>query len=201
MKVALISFAAAVASTMHTDLARAQNFDGPYVGAQMGYVQNEVDNPETSLGAIPIDESKDSFFLGGYAGYDKTFGKAVLGTEVGLGVGTNDGITGDSDLDSFSIDPKRSFDWTARAGYLVTPETLVYARGGYANERVRTTVTTSAGSVSDSEDRDGWLVGGGVEHMLTPNLAARVEYRYSDLSDGDGTYDRHQVLTGLSFRF
>jgi outer membrane immunogenic protein len=197
MKVASFPLVALIASAALSGAAQAQNFDGPFVGAQAGWVQNKVENPTTGLGTAPIDQSKDSVFLGGYAGYDKKFGKIVLGTELGLGIGTSDTVRSGT----ISVDPKRSFDWTARAGYLVTPETLVYARGGYANERVRTALTTAAGPQADSEDRDGWLLGGGVERKLTSNLSARLEYRYADLSDGDGTYDRHQVLTGITFRF
>jgi outer membrane immunogenic protein len=45
------------------------------------------------------------------------------------------------------------------------------------------------------------LVGGGVEQAITDNISARIEYRYSDLSDGDGKFDRHQALVGVAYRF
>jgi len=99
------------------------------------------------------------------------------------------------------IDPKRSLDLAARVGYLVTPETLFYTRAGYTNERVRTTLTSANGSQNASEDRDGWLAGAGVERMITPRVSARVEYRYADLSNGDGKYDRNEILTGVVFHF
>src|SRR3546814_19660714 len=62
-----------------------------------------------------------------------------------------------------TVDPKRSLDLTARAGYLVTDNTLLYARGGYTNARVRTSFDGAAGFRSATENRDGWMVGGGVE--------------------------------------
>ena len=42
---------------------------------------------------------------------------------------------------SIEVNPKRVFDITARAGYLVTDGTLLYARAGYTNVRATTTDT------------------------------------------------------------
>jgi outer membrane immunogenic protein len=102
---------------------------------------------------------------------------------------------------NYEADPKYSFDLTARAGYLVNPQTLLYARGGYTNARLRTTVTDAAGILSDSDNRDGWLAGAGVEREVAQKLSARLEYRYSKLSEGTGKDQRHRVLAGLSYRF
>ena len=102
---------------------------------------------------------------------------------------------------SFTIDPKRSFDLTARAGYLTDPSTLVYARGGYTNARTKNSLVTAAGTATAYDNRDGWLLGGGVERQFMSNASARFEYRYSDLSEGDGNFDRHRVLAGVSYRF
>ncbi len=180
-----------------TGVAHAQNFDGPSVGVQAGWVENKVRNPETDLGLTTIDTSKDSAVIGGFVAYDKEIGKFVIGGEIGASFGTSDTLSSGSGANQVLLNPKRSFDLTARAGYLVTPETLIYGRGGYANERLN--VTTE--SYSASEDRNGWLIGGGLERKVTDKISARLEYRYSDLSDGDGLYDRHQVLTGVTFRF
>ena len=201
MKTVSISFLALLSTLALTGAAHAESFDGPSVGVQAGWVQNKVRNPKTDLGVTTIDASKDSAVLGGYAGYDKSFGKFVVGAEMGLNFGTSDTVSSGAGVNRVMLDPKRSFDFTARAGYLVTPSTLVYARGGYTNDRVRTTLTSASGTTSASEDRDGWLVGGGVERLITDHVSARLEYRYADLSNGDGKYDRHQVLTGITYRF
>lgn len=201
MKTALISFALIVPALGFAGAAQAQSFDGPSIGAQAGWVKTDIRNPVNDLGITPIDANRDSATLGIYAAYDKTFGKVVIGSELGLDFGTSDTISGGTGGNRVSIDPKRSFNVSGRAGYLVTPLTLVYARGGYTNDRINTTLTTAASTRIASEDREGWLVGGGVERMITDHVSARVEYRYADLSDGDGKYDRHQVLTGIAFRF
>jgi outer membrane immunogenic protein len=201
MKVISFSFVALILAGIVPTAANAQDFNGPSVGVQGGWVRNDLRNPTTDAGVVPVEASRDSAILGVYAGYDKTIGNIVLGAEGAINFGTSDAVSGRSGSSLYSIDPRRSIDLTARAGYLVTPSTLVYARGGYTNDRVRTTITTAAASTIASEDRDGWLVGGGVERAIMPHLSARAEYRYADLSNGDGKYDRHEVLTGLTWRF
>src|SRR3546814_14537577 len=100
-----------------------------------------------------------------------------------------------------TVDPKRSLDLTARAGYLVTDNTLLYARGGYTNARVRTSFDGAAGFRSATENRDGWMVGGGVERAISDKVSARLEYRDAGLCEGEGKFARHQALFGIAYRF
>ena len=125
----------------------------------------------------------------------------VIGVEGGLDFASDDDLHSLASGNSFTIDPKRSFDLTARAGYLTDPSTLVYARGGYTNARTENSLVTAAGTATAYDNRDGWLLGGGVERQFMSNASARLEYRYSDLSEGDGNFDRHRVLAGVSYRF
>ena len=201
MKVSAISILALMAASSIPAAAQAEMFNGPSAGLQAGWSQNDLRQPRTELGATTIDGSKESAVLGAMIGYDKQFGGFVLGAEAGLSFGTNDRLSSGSGTTRTTIDPKRSFDLTARAGYLLTPETLVYGRAGYTNDRIRTTFATGTGTISASEYRDGWLVGGGVERAVTQRLSARLEYRYADLRAGHGKDDRHQVLSGLVFHF
>jgi outer membrane immunogenic protein len=182
--------------------ASAAEFDGPFVGAQVGWSTNEVRNTETSVGLTPIDDDEQALTGGIYAGYDKRVADSfVVGVEGGLDFASDDEVAGMAGGVSYTIDPKRTFDLTGRAGYLVNPETLVYARGGYTNGRIETSVEDLAGTFSATDNRDGWLLGAGIERQLMSNASARLEYRYSDLSEGDGNFDRHRVLAGISYRF
>lgn len=201
MKVFSISFLALASAMSLHGVAQAQTFDGPSVGAQGGWVENDLKDTETELGVITIDASRDSPTFGGFIGYDKTIGNFVLGAEAGINLGTSDTVSGGSLSGPVTIDPKWSYDLTARAGYLVTPKTLVYARGGYANDRVRITDDALTGPVIATENREGWLIGGGVEREIIPQVSARVEYRYSGLGEDEGTFDRHQTLLGVTYRF
>jgi len=198
MKRFILPVAAAVLATGAASAATAEPFNGPYVGVQGGWSQNDLGIPSTPQGILNVDRSADAASGGVYTGYDvKVSPNVVLGAEAGLQVGADDSIT----RDNVTVDPKRSIDLTARAGYLVNDDTLLYARGGYTNTRVRTSVEDAAGIRSATANRDGWLVGGGVEHALSDNVSARAEYRYSDLGDGGGKFDRHQALFGISYRF
>lgn len=184
-----------------TSPAMAQNFNGPSIGAQGGWVQNDLRNPKTDLGVVPIEAKRDSGTLGAFAAYDREFDHFVLGGEVGAQFGTSDRVNGSSGTRRLQIDPRRSFDASLRGGYLVDRKTLVYVRGGYTNDRVRTTIATPSSTIAASENKGGWLAGAGVERVIVPHISARVEYRYADLSGGDGKYDRHQMLTGIAWRF
>ena len=181
--------------------ANAQAFDGPSVGIEAGWLHNTVRNPTTDAGKVPLDGSRDAAMVGINLGYDKTFNHLVVGAETDINFGSKDAVHQTGSGYDYRIDPRRSFDATVRAGYLVTPQTLVYARGGYTNDRIRTTISDTSTLTVVSQNRGGWLVGGGVERAIMPHLSARIEYRYADLSHGDGKYDRHQILTGLNWRF
>jgi outer membrane immunogenic protein len=181
--------------------AQAETFDGPYVGVTAGWDRGEVSDRINSQ-AINSQASRDSLVLGGYAGYNyKLSEKVVIGAEAGLTATVDDRIRGASAGQSLVVDPRYSFDLTARAGYLVTDKALVYVRGGYANQRVRTSLDTGAGLVRDSDSLDGWVLGGGLEYAITEKVSARVEYRYSDFGQNGGDYERHQTLFGVSYNF
>ena len=200
MKVFALSILAAAAG-LSAAPAVAQSFNGPSVGIQGGWQQEKVRNPHTNIGIAQIDSSRDAAVGGVFAGYDRQVGsQMVLGVEAGFSIASSDRIRGGAGATAVQIDPKYSFDLSARAGYLVTPETLVYVRGGYADERVRTTLASASGTASAAENRDGWLVGGGVERLIAQNVSARVEYRYTDFAS-HGRDDRHQVLAGIAYRF
>ena len=191
-------FACALPGLAH---AQSQPFDGPSIGVQGGWSQNKVESPETELGTMALDTSKDAATFGGFVGYDKTLGKVVVGAEAGFSLAASDTLSGGTSATRLTINPEWTLDVTARAGYLVTSKTLIYVRGGYINARSKNTVSSPAGSVNEAENRDDWLVGAGVEQAIMPNLSARLEYRYADLSEGEGTFDRHQTLLGVTYRF
>lgn len=182
-------------------MASAETFDGPYVGVAAGWDRSEIDDQILSR-PLDAEASQDSFLLGGYAGYNyKATDRIVIGLQAAFSGAVDDEIQTTSLADQLTINPRYSFDLIARAGYLVTDDAFLYVRGGYANTRVRTTLETINGTLSDSENLDGWLVGGGLEYALTRNISTRLEYRYSDFGNDRGQFDRHQTLIGVSYNF
>lgn len=175
-------------------------FNGPFIGAQLGWQQ---DRQSLTSGTVPpaTDRARgNGFAYGGQIGYDANLGSAVIGIEASL-----TGRTGANRFPTFDLEAGRTINVTGRAGFLVTPQSLLYARGGYSNARF--SITNPAGP---AENRDGWTVGGGYEYSLSHNVSARVEYNYADYGTdilpgiGSGSrlnYYRHAVMTGLNFRF
>jgi len=197
LSVALVSTLAAIATP-----AQAQSFDGPYVGVTAGW--NRSEQSDRTIASQPVDAraSRDGLVLGGYAGYNRKLDERfVIGVEAGFSGAVDDQVRARSAGNALTVDPRYSFDLTARAGYLVSDKALVYVRGGYANTRVRTTLETPGGGVRRSDDLDGWVAGGGIEYAVTERISARAEYRYSDFQTDGGRFDRHQTLIGVSYNF
>jgi outer membrane immunogenic protein len=95
----------------------------------------------------------------------------------------------DLSRDSTSVKNKDDFSLRLRAGFLVTPDILVYGTGGLAFQRVEATmacdgltspVCVGVHSQTDGAWLPGWTVGGGVEWKLAQNWLLRGEYRYAD---------------------
>ena len=125
------------------------------------------------------------------AGFDRQMGNVVLGVVAEIGKSeTRSSVT------AFSTTPasytfNREIDLLAnlrlRAGFTVTPTTLVYATGGvgYASLDTSFTTTNTANGVSRDLDDDsiGFVVGGGVEQKLGRNVSVGVEYLYQRYED------------------
>lgn len=172
--------------------AVAREFQGPYVGAQAGWSQNKA-----------VGDQQDAVVGGVFAGYDhEVIPNVVLGAEAGFSLGAGDRV-GPHSAENASLDPRYSFDASARAGYVLGGRTLLYVRGGYANLRGRLTHDVDGVAVTTSDNYDGWFAGGGIERKLIDNVSTRVEYRYSDFGDDHdlGKNERHQVLAGVAYRF
>ena len=88
--------------------------------------------------------------------------------------------------DGPGIAARKSFEeWggAVRAGVMVSPSTLVYAKGGIvANEQRKrfTADTDPVGSYYNHYRTRGWVAGAGVEHMLGDRLYVKAEGRYAN---------------------
>ncbi|KPF78430.1 hypothetical protein IP88_03680 [alpha proteobacterium AAP81b] len=197
---ALIAAALAVpAAAQEAD----RSFDGPYVGVQLGLNRDQAGARLDATNLLDRRVSKNSAALGVYGGYNiRVADRIVLAPEAGFSVNLNDSFQGRKAGLAYTLDPKFSFDLGARAGVVAGDNTLIYVRGGYSNVRVGRQETLASGSrLRSNQNFQGWHVGGGVEHALSRNLSARLEYRYGNLDENRGDWRRHQVLAGLGFNF
>ena len=156
---------------------------------------------------------KNRFGFGGTAGFDGLIGdQIVVGAE-----GTfwrarhgNHNVTGGPSGTIFH-ESLNEYGAAFRAGYLITPKILLFAKGGYVNNRQHMTFAPTStlfyvngtivrpGSAYDRRfSTDGYQMGGGAEYSLTDMFYVDAQYVYSNY--GDQTL-RHRVLVGGGIRF
>ncbi len=146
--------------------ARARIWQGPYVGANLGY----------QWGLATNTASKPSGVAGGVqAGYNWQIGSFVFGGETDLQL---------SDADDRFAGWKFSNPWfgTLRARAGIATSNLSVLR----NRRSRLWNLDGqepATGVSELRTSAGWAAGAGVEVALMGNWTARAEYLYVDLND------------------
>ena len=153
--------------------------------------------------AAPAKEWSGAY-VGGtiYGGYNFQNGQIVYGPEADISYSNQkDGDAGTG------IEGKEGFNGSlrARVGYDMSPF-LIYGTGGLAigNHELETATD------SDSQTAIGYTVGGGVEALVTDNITARVEYRYTEYQSKDFDlgattvsrgFDDHSVKVGIGVKF
>lgn len=149
----------------------------------------------------------DKFGYGGTVGFDGTLGeRIVIGAEgsywnPGNGNQNSTALTGGR-----TIDHKAFEEWGAavRAGYLVTPQFLVFGKAGYVNGEQRKRIEGPTGDTLayDHYRADGYQVGGGVEYTVMPQgrlpVYVNAQYVYSNYNGNSG---RQRLMAGVGVRF
>jgi outer membrane immunogenic protein len=111
-------------------------------------------------------------------------GNVYVGAEVAGGVGTLDGTAQNP---GFIGNANSKNHWlmsvSGRLGYIVAPNAMVYARGGWAWAGSEFTLNSGPLSISTSPTLNGGLLAGGIEVALTPNWIAGLEYQHYFLND------------------
>ncbi len=192
-------------------------WDGVYAGVTAGYTF--AANTSTNFtyagspgspgflslyahGALPAEVDLDSqgVIAGAQVGYNKTLAeKYVVGLEAdlsGLGVGNSSKGSWQGTTTPAYLQAGRNQHFfgtvRGRAGYLATPDVLVYATGGLAfgeNDLNATyfaptlkPVLYQGGSQYGQVDMfTGWTAGAGVEWLVNPAWSLKAEYLYYDL--------------------
>ncbi|WP_119268948.1 outer membrane protein [Taklimakanibacter deserti] len=192
-------------ATPTADVVEPQvSWTGFYVGANAG-AGGTVDKLTLDVGGD--DPSFDGIggegFLGSLmAGYNwQVSDSIVLGLQGDIGIADLK-----SKLDASAeflgleaeLDAETKLEWFAnaslRAGYLATPETMLYVIGGYSYAHVKQEAELTVGipqgliideDISEKQDLDGFHIGAGAEAMLTDSLTLRAEYRYTQYGKED----------------
>lgn len=192
-----------------------QEFSGPRAGIIVGYDRLQP-------GKVPnsnIDDSNSASGLtyGGDVGYDIQSNRWVFGVE-GEVTGSTSKVTNNPSaagaLGYGRVKAGRDLYAGARIGYAVAPRTLLYAKGGYTNQRLDLVASNGTTETGRHFNLDGWRAGAGLEQKLGTNTYAKIEYRYSNYGQARLEYpngtntnnfgvdtDRHQIVAGVGFRF
>jgi opacity protein-like surface antigen len=154
-------------------------WNGSYIGVHGGYGRGKLDETFSPIGTASL--KPDGWYGGFQGGYNWLFApQLLLGIEVDSSFGDLMDSTAFS-LSPFQANGKIEDLGTARLrlGYLVTPDTLLYATGGaaYAGEKFSSTFV----GMNTKVDHLGWTIGGGVEYKFAPEWSLKAEYLYADL--------------------
>lgn len=232
-----IVFVTAVSMIALTQIASAApyNWTGFYIGINGGYGTGDVTGTlgmrvAGALGNYDIDGA----LFGGTVGFNYQFSPNwLLGIEA-------DGDWADVKGSRFGVHPNAaSYGLTSsakienlvtvrgRVGY-TWDRILMYATGGWAWSRVNSGficspprnrdcslfgLVAALSPLSESQTLSGYVVGGGVEYLITPNLSAKAEYLYVNLTPTDFFQfarcgpdctrgaDMNVIRLGLNWRF
>lgn len=207
------------ASAFAQEATPAANFEGPRIEALVGYDKHrsgsEVDIDDTR----DLKQSIDGVAYGVGVGYDVAAGdQMTIGAEAEI---TESSASWDNNNDEPNVfnlgrvNAGRDIYVGGRIGYAASPSTLLYAKAGYTNARYTLQGTDGTTNLRQRLDTDGFRVGAGVEHKLGTNAFVKVEYRYSNYGEGEFDFngetpdssrfdidtDRHQIMTGVGYRF
>lgn len=176
--------------------------------SQTGYFDPTSPGAINAAGARTIESN--GFTGGGQAGYNKQFGRFVIGAEADFGVHRiNKEIVSGDDYpccdSSFEIAQAVKTNWmfTARprAGVTAGPA-LIYATGGLAMTDVEyAAVFTDNDSdaletAEFKKTRTGYAAGGGVEVRMTDRWSAKAEYLFADFGRVSATSNNLAVDFG-----
>jgi outer membrane immunogenic protein len=206
-KVQLLSIA--VALTVATG-ANAQQFDGAYLGTQIGYGKTTLDASITNGFVFFSDEEDENSIVGGvFLGYGTTLGGLYVGAELeGMLSGIERSESGIAY--SFSVEQNYNVGFLGRLGYTITDNVMIYGKAGWAVTEFEAAASAGPFSVSDT----GWLhgprVGGGVEMAFGWGLFGRAEYShtwYRDWNFDEAGFttqvggDEDLFMIGIGYRF
>jgi opacity protein-like surface antigen len=183
------------------------NWTGFYAGTNSGGAvgTGQVSNPLGSS-IYGDDVTSSGYMFGGQIGYNQQVNKWVWGLEVDAdwtdarGDNTCLAFSGDYVSADCRVRTNALGTIAGRLGYAAGPDnrTLLFAKGGGAwtsNSISAVNNNQYFGHQADLTNTTnvtawGWMVGGGVEHALTPRWSVKAEYNYLDLGDASIAYPR-----------
>jgi opacity protein-like surface antigen len=176
-----------------------------------GYGQGSFVDHKADMGPVTVDGLSSKDFGGGVGiGCDYIYNQLLIGLGGDYTFQNSKFTASVGPTTAMTIPMGDEWSLWARLGWVVNPFTAVYALGGYAGAqdssmKMATPLSTFSTALGN---RRGGLVGGGVEYMISSNVAMNLEYRHNMLGDGSSTIlpmkldtTEDVVRLGLSLRW
>ncbi len=201
--------------------APVASWTGCYVGGNIGGAFGQVDATDVNTG-VSVSSNNSGFAGGVQIGCDYQMGPWVVGfRNMFDGTSLNKSTAFSDSLFSGTADSHVTwFDTlTARGGYLLQPNVLLYAQGGAAwtqwNVKFNNSAGVQVGEIGNNS-RTGWTIGGGVEWMFVPHWSVFLEYNFMGFGSRSATFttcglatcanvsgkaDLQNVLVGVNYKF
>ena len=169
---------------------------GCYIGGNLGGAFGHASVSGPNGGEASGDNS--GFAGGGQVGCDIQFGGGWVFGFRNMFDWSNNSKSGTFPAGAFGVAPgtqpvvnfnNKWFDTlTARIGYAMQPNWLLYFQGGAAFVQRSTNVTYLGAQIGQTvNSSNGWTIGGGVEWMFAPHWSAFLEGNYMDFGSTSGT--------------
>ncbi len=185
---------------------------GCYVGGNIGGAWSRIDLTDAG---VNFSATNSGFAGGAQIGCDYQWNAWVVGLRDMLDVTS---LSSSTTLSTIGAADSRTrwFDTlTARGGYLVQPNVLLYAQAGAAWTSTEITFSNGGAQLGEfSNDRTGWTVGVGAEWMFAPRWSAFAEYNFMGFGTRSAAFsgcggtcavdakaDVQDVLAGVNYKF
>ena len=195
--------------------AMAADFAGPRAEVRLGWDRTtlavEYDDGDTVVDGKDHD---DGLGVGAEIGYDVAVGSsAVVGAYAGAEWATTKQCSEVYGEDEACLKLGRNLTLGVRVGAAVTPQALIYIKGGYSNGQLKVTYedfNDSDFDTSDKANRGGFHLGLGGEFNVGQTGYVKAEIVHTNYKDYDYSDDfvdakleasRTQILAGFGLRF
>jgi outer membrane immunogenic protein len=158
------------------------SWTGLYFGAHIGYAWSQADWQDALTG-MSASHGGTGGLAGGQIGYNWQVRRLVFGLEADASGAWIDGSTA---CLGASFTCGHSYNWLGsargRLGFAFNGNrTMLYGTGGLAWADIDYATKDASGTLVGTgftQRNLGWVAGAGIEHMLSRNLSARIEYLY-----------------------
>jgi hypothetical protein len=167
--------------TASTSVLAAGEFEGPWVGAGMGFRGQNTKVTDNNTGQEVDGLGKNSIFgvlQGGYAWRYGDWNIGPYGFYL-IGTTTSDVVTPNGGFfngtTSFEMKWKNQWGIGFQPGYYLSDNTVMYLKMSYNRTKAELTVNTPSGSLNPSENFGGPGIGLGMKHELSNNVILWVD--------------------------